>query len=104
MNKLLATAAIALALGAGAASAQTTTTIQRPAATSSLSGSPAGSYRVAQLRSQHAFGINTTSALSRNVGPGSTVNGASDTPLESPNSGMPLVAGAPGASNVSGGN
>lgn len=104
MNKVFATAAIALALGAGAVSAQTTTTIQRPAVTSIQPGAATGSYRVAQLRSQHAFGVHTTSALSRNVGPGSTVNGLSDTPLDSPNSGMPLVAGAPGAGNVAGGN
>lgn len=104
MNKLFATAALALALGAGAASAQTTTTIQRPAVTASQVGTYTGSYRLAQLRSQHAFGVHTTGALSRNVGPGSTVSGLSDTPLESPNSGMPLVAGAPGAGNVSGGN
>lgn len=103
MNKFVATAAVGFMLATGAASAQTTTIVQ-PARPATVQSSANGSYRLANLRNQHAFGVHTTSALSRNIGPDSTVDGYRDTPLASPNSGMPQVAGAPGASNVAGGN
>lgn len=100
MNKTLVATALALTLAAGSASAQQWDYTTAPAA------SPAGTplkQRLALLSRENAFGLHTTSAFSRNVGPGSTIEGYSESALGSANSGMPIVPGAPSAGSVSGG-
>ena len=100
MNKTLVAAALALTLAAGSASAQ------QWDYTTPSAASPAGTplkQRLALLSRENAFGLRTTSAFSRNVGPGSTVEGQAESVLGNANSGLPNTPGAPSAGTVSGG-
>jgi hypothetical protein len=100
LNQIFAVAAFALIAGAGTVSAQETdfATPPRNAHTRSIR------QKLAQFKTQQAFGIHTTSAPSRNVGPSSTVDNNPDSFLGSANSGLPANSRAPSAGNVSGGN
>ncbi len=101
MNKLVVTALMALALSAGAASAQQTGYINltpRPHAGTPLK------QRLAMLKQDNAFGVNTTSAFTRNVGPSSSVTANPANYLGTAASGMPNSPRAPSAGNASGGN
>ena len=94
MNKIILTAALGLMLGATAASAQTS--VYAAATPSPLR------LQLAQLHRDHAFGIGTNSAFTRNVGPGSSVTPGQNA-YGNGNSGDAPVAGAPSATAVNGG-
>ena len=94
MNKLILTAAVGLLLGTAAASAQTSVY-------AAASPSPLRT-QLAQLHQQHAFGLGTASAFTRNVGPGSTVTRGQNV-YGGANAGNPQVPGAPTATAVNGG-
>ncbi len=101
MNKLVVTAAMALLLSVGAVSAQETNYINLTP--QSHAGKPL-KQRLAMLKRENAFGINTTSAFSRNVGPSSSTTANTANYLGTAASGMPSNPLAPSAGNVSGGN
>ncbi len=102
MNKLMLIAALGLVLGTNIASAATPSSVldQTDAASRPVS---ARGQKWAELRREHAFGLGTYSASSRNVGPASSM-ASPVSPYGSAISGLPTVPGAPGASNVNGGN
>jgi len=103
MNKLIMTAAAAASLlAAGAASAQTEMT-PTPAAPSGAANG-LSHQQFANLRAKHAFGAETYSAYSRDVGPGSVVDGYPQNPMGNANSGLPANPLAPSTNNVNGGN
>jgi hypothetical protein len=95
MKNILAIAALAIALGAGVASAQETDYISPPRNPHTYSLR----LKLAQLRTEHAYGIHTFSAVARNVGPTSSATAVPDEYLGSAASGMPSYPGAPVAGN-----
>jgi hypothetical protein len=100
VRKLVVAAALALVLGTGVVSAQETDYVNLAP---SHTGAPL-KQRLAFLKAQNAFGINTTSASSRNVGPSSSTTANPDGYLGGVLSGMPSNPRAPTAGSVSGGN
>jgi len=78
-------AALALSLGAGSAVAQE------------------AAFQTAPVTHGHLNWLHSTSAYSRDVGPGSSVTGLPFSPLGSSLNGNPQVPGAPSAGPVNGG-
>ncbi len=102
MNKLMLIAALGLVLSANIVSAATPSSVPDQTAVTAPAVSTRGQ-KWAELRREHAFGLGTYSASSRNVGPASSMS-SPVSPYGSANAGLPSVPGAPGASNVNGGN